>query len=107
MGLSGKKLQRIVIGMAVAACTVPKLLAALNRTGQLTLLFDNLAEKLDRTRGWDRLPVWLSTLTLLGLRHILRRKNLYNTEPPQMPEATPPHPRYLTVRTVDGTYNDL
>jgi hypothetical protein len=104
---SGKKLRRIVTGMAVAAYVVPKLLAALNRTGQLTRLFDNAAEKLDHAVGWDRLPVWLSTLTLLGLRHILRRENLHNTEPLPMPEAGPPPPRYLTVRTVDGTYNDL
>jgi hypothetical protein len=37
-----------------------------------------LAERLDRWFGWDRLPRSLGVLTLVGLRHRLRERNLYD-----------------------------
>jgi hypothetical protein len=110
MSSSVKKLLRIVAKVAVVGYAVSKTLAILNHEGKLTRLFDDTCEKLDRRVGWDRLPTLLSTLTLVGLRHILRRDNLYDTASPGVPEPPPPpppHPRHLTVRTVDGTYNDL
>lgn len=36
------------------------------------------AERLDRRFGWDRLPPPLALLTLIGLRHRLRERNLYD-----------------------------
>ena len=63
-----------------------------------------IAEKLDRSAGWDRLPPRLALLTLLGLRHRLRERNLYDTrrgQPPVVPGE------YSAVRTLDGTGNDL
>ena len=71
-------------------------------------LFTDAAEKLDRRYGWDSLPWPLGLLTLIGLRNRLREKNLYDTGrgPLDKPDVSV-HPRYLTARTLDGTYNDL
>src|SRR3954453_19625861 len=66
------------------------------------------ATAVDRQWGWDRLPLPLSLLTLIGLRDALREANLYDSyqgEPPEAP--TRPPSEYLTTRTVDGSYNDL
>jgi Animal haem peroxidase len=63
-----------------------------------------LASALDRTIGWDRLPRLLGLLTLLGIRHRLREKNLYDTG---LVNPAPARPPDVDVRTVDGSYNDL
>jgi hypothetical protein len=63
---------------------------------------------LDATFSWDRLPLPLSLLALIGLRDALRQENLfdsYEDGPPPAP-AMPPAD-YLTLRTVDGSWNDL
>ncbi len=62
-----------------------------------------LSSRLDRTIGWDRLPRPLGLLTLIGLRDQLRERNLYNTGLVKPPPAQPPD---LTVRTLDGSWND-
>jgi hypothetical protein len=66
------------------------------------------AEFVDRRWHWDKIPVPLGLLTLIGVRDALRENNLYDMYDGAPPEA-PPHPAadYLTVRTVDGSYNDL
>ncbi len=71
-------------------------------------LFTDAAEKLDRRYGWDRLPWPVGLVTLIGLRNRLREKNLYDTGrgPLDRPDVSD-HPRYLTARTLDGTFNDL
>jgi Animal haem peroxidase len=71
-------------------------------------LFDSTAERLDRRYGWDKLPKPIAMLVLIGLRNILRRKNLYDTGrgPLDVPDVSD-HPRYQTARTLDGTYNNL
>jgi hypothetical protein len=68
----------------------------------------DLGEWLDRRFGWDRLPLPIAMLTLIGLRNRLREKNLYDTGrgPLDRPDVDD-HPRYLTARTLDGTFNDL
>ena len=70
--------------------------------------FNDAAERLDRRRGWDKLPLPVAMLTLIGLRNRLREKNLYDTGrgPLDKPDVDE-HPRYLTARTLDGTFNDL
>ena len=63
---------------------------------------------LDSTFSWDRLPLPLSLLSLIGLRDALRQENLFDSyegSPP--PVAERPTADYLTLRTVDGSYNDL
>ena len=71
-------------------------------------LYNSTAEKLDRRFGWDKLPLPLAMLVLIGLRNILRAKNLYDTGrgPLDEPDVSD-HPRYLTARTLDGTFNNL
>jgi hypothetical protein len=41
--------------------------------------YDDLAEKMDRKWGWDKLPLPIAMPVLIGLRNILREKNLYDT----------------------------
>ncbi|HET9872784.1 MAG TPA: peroxidase family protein [Propionibacteriaceae bacterium] len=68
-------------------------------------LIASVAHFLDRRFGWDKLPVPLGILTLVGIRTRLRERNLYDTGVREMDE--PPDPRWLKARTPDGTYNDL
>ena len=73
-------------------------------------LYDAAAQALDQKFGWHRVPVVVGLAILMGLRDILRAKNLsgtYTAKSPY-PKVTPPAGgSYLTVRTADGTYNDL
>jgi Animal haem peroxidase len=67
-----------------------------------------LSEAADRKWRWDRMPVPLGLLTLIGVRDALREKNLYDTYDGELPPAPPHDPaEYLTVRTIDGSHNDL
>jgi hypothetical protein len=71
-------------------------------------LLNDAAEAVDRRIGWDRLPLPLGLVTLIGLRDRLRAENLHDTG--RGPLDRPPvseHERYLTARTLDGTFNDL
>ena len=65
--------------------------------------FNDAAETLDRRRGWDKLPLPVAMLTLIGLRNRLREKNLYDTGrgPLDKPDVND-HPRYMTSRTLDS-----
>ena len=66
------------------------------------------AEAVDRTVGWDRLPVPLGIATLVGMRQRLRERNLYDTETPHTKmNQRSSEPKEKHHRTVDGTYNDL
>jgi len=71
-------------------------------------LYNRAAESIDRRRGWDRLPLPIAMLVLIGLRNVLREKNLYDTGrgPLDRPDVSD-HPRHLTARTLDGTFNNL
>src|SRR5947209_17908166 len=73
-------------------------------------IYNQLAETLDHAIGWDKVPLPLGLLMLIGLRNILRQQNLHDTthEPAiNQPAIEPMQARYLTTRTSDGTYNDL
>src|ERR1044071_8894017 len=82
--------------------------AGRRRRGGRMGLFTNVAERVDRRVGWDKLPLPLAMLVLIGLRNRLRQRNLYDTGrgPLDKPDVDD-HPRYLTARTLDGTFNDL
>ncbi len=74
----------------------------------LTRWFIKATEVVDRRIGWDKLPPWLGLGVLIGVRDALREHNLHDTyrgNPPAAPEHSPAE--YLTIRTVDGSYNDL
>ena len=73
-------------------------------------LYDWTAQTADQKYGWDKLPKPVGLLVLIGLRNILRQRNLYDTSglpaavTPKLPASTP---ETLTTRTPDGAYNDL
>jgi hypothetical protein len=73
-------------------------------------LYAAWAERIDRTIGWARLPRYTGALVLGGLRVVLRRRNLADTEglPSTGPVEAPAAPGdRLTARTADGSWNDL
>ena len=73
-------------------------------------IYDEAAQAADQAFGWDKLPRPLGLLVLIGLRNILRQRNLYDTSPlpsAAAPKVAAPGPETLTTRTPDGSYNDL
>ncbi|MFN3002334.1 peroxidase family protein [Mycolicibacterium wolinskyi] len=72
---------------------------------RIAALAARLAERLDRSVGWSRLPTVIGLGVLVGLRHQLRTANLYDSG--SVPADTPRPGDYLVARTRDGTYNDL
>ncbi len=42
-------------------------------------IFDRTMQRLDQSIGWDRLPLPLSLAALVGIRNILRKRNLHDT----------------------------
>src|SRR5438067_1481970 len=70
--------------------------------------FNDAMEAVDKRVGWHKLPVPLALLNLIGIRSRLRHDNLYDTGVPEPKNGEPAFDkRYLTARTLDGTYNDL
>jgi hypothetical protein len=72
----------------------------------LSKLLTSTASALDRRFGWDKLPLPLGVLTLIGLRTRLRQKNLYDTGEGAA-VAPPGDGSERTERTFDGSWNDL
>lgn len=77
---------------------------------RLSDTYSRVAQFVDHKIGWDRLPTPLGLAVLIGLRNAMRRQNLHDTT--QLPSTgaspLPPwHASFRTMRTVDGTYNDL
>ncbi|OMB95892.1 peroxidase [Mycobacterium sp. NS-7484] len=67
-----------------------------------------IAQQIDQSVGWSRLPTALGLAVLVGLRHQLRTSNLYAAEPGPPQTAVPGAVgNYLSARTRDGSYNDL
>jgi hypothetical protein len=80
------------------------------RSSTFWRVYDGIAQLVDRRIGWHHLPVPLGLTTLIGVRNILRRRNLADTEllpTTSVPPVPPWKPEYRTQRTADGTYNDL
>lgn len=70
----------------------------------------DVAERIDRLRGWDKVPLPLGLFVLEGIRMRLRQRNLYDTATSKTDYPPVPSlqgPEFLTIRTPDGTYNDL
>ncbi len=73
-------------------------------------LFDRLTHLVDLRRGWYRLPRPLGLLTLIGVRDVLRRENLFDTtgQPAVNPVQAPAFSSsVLSERSADGSWNDL
>ena len=69
------------------------------------------SQLVDHKRGWDKLPLVPGLAVLIGVRNILRQKNLHDpsTAVPVVggPTAPPRTPEHLVSRSVDGSHNDL
>jgi hypothetical protein len=71
-------------------------------------VYNRLAQALDQKIGWYRLPTPLGLAVLIGVRNVLRQRNLYDTGATGGDAALPPwRASYRTARSPDGTYNDL
>src|SRR5687768_10535184 len=66
-----------------------------------------VAEKIDRSVGWDRLSTRTRSVALLGIRHRLREPHLYAARRPAPGAAAPASvgPR-AGARTLDGSGTD-
>ncbi|MBH0775262.1 peroxidase family protein [Nocardia bovistercoris] len=94
----------------MAQSTTPPPHPPTRRESRATRLLIRLAEKLDESVGWFRLPTPVGLGVLVGLRARLRTDNLFDTGAhPGGP--LPPDPaaeeRYLATRSIDGAYNSL
>ncbi len=72
--------------------------------------YDGAAQAADRIFSWDKLPKVFGLLVLIGLRNILRQRNLHDTSSLPFgvtPKLPAPGRETLTTRTPDGAYNDL
>jgi hypothetical protein len=70
--------------------------------------FNGYTERIDRKKGWHKLPSLLGLAELIGLRNALRDTNLHDLRTEE--SAAPPPPiqdSFRIYRTPDGTYNDL
>src|SRR5436305_14300941 len=77
-----------------------------------TRLFTRAVQALDQSVGWYRVLLPIALVMLIGLRIILRQRNLSSTYTVKTPYPPAPPPEggtrhYLTARTTDGTINDL
>lgn len=73
-------------------------------------VYDGLSQAVDQRIGWHRLPTVAGLAVLVGLRNILRRRNLCDTMTLPTDDAPKPGPATAATfsgRTADGSYNDL
>ena len=74
-------------------------------------VYNKVSQLVDDTRGWDKLPLVPGLAVLIGVRNILRQKNLHDPSAavPLVggPTAPPRTPAHLVSRSVDGSHNDL
>lgn len=78
----------------------------------LTRWFTKVVTNLDQSVGWHRVPLLVALVMLIGMRTLLRQKNLSDVSAgappdPTEPSSGEPRTRYLVARTADGTFNDL
>lgn len=105
-------MRRTSVGYGLAALAAAGGAAWLmrSRTGGLSALINQTSEAVDKSVGWHKLPLPLAVPVLIGLRNTLREQNLYDTRTLPSTGQSVPVPedqRYRTVRTADGSFNDL
>ncbi len=95
---------------ALIAAKKSGLLDPLTKSPIWPRLFMQVTQDIDWRYQWHKLPLSIGLIELIGIRMQMRAKNLYDTSAPPAPDAPPPTPpdgRQLTVRSDDGTHNDL
>ena len=60
------------------------------RSGLGWRIFDAASRAIDRRLGWDRLPTPLGLAVLIGVRDMLRQRNLYDTDQRAVDQRLPP-----------------
>jgi heme peroxidase len=88
----------------------PPVAGAGYRRTTLWRIYNSVSQLVDRSVGWDRLPTPLGLVVLIGVRNVLRQKNLYDTNQVPASGAATPEPfasAVLTGRDESGAYNDL
>ncbi len=79
----------------------------------LLRLYTGIAQVLDWSAGWHRMPPLIGLIMLLAMRIKLRKRNLYNTTgvnlvcPCKSVSDNEASSSYLVARTTNGMYNDL
>ncbi|HEX2041674.1 MAG TPA: peroxidase family protein [Acidimicrobiales bacterium] len=76
-----------------------------SRPSTLSRIVDRPARWLERTFGWEKLPLPLGIVTLVGVRDRLRAECLHDTGVPE--EGGTPTEAQHKYRTADGRWNDL
>src|SRR3954464_2257975 len=81
------------------------------RVAWLWRIHGQVPEAVDHKWGWDKLPLPGGLAVLIGVRNILRQKNLFDpsTQVPIVggPAAPARTNEHLVSRSVDGSHNDL
>jgi Animal haem peroxidase len=94
-----------------ADVTTPEVPGTDYRRSLFWRVYDGLSQVVDRAKGWDKLPTPGGLAVLIGVRNILRKKNLYDPSRAvpsvNLPPVPPRTPAHLTTRSVDGSHNDL
>jgi Animal haem peroxidase len=106
----GKWLSVLIGGVAILAVGARKRTRAAGyRNTLFWRVYDTISARIDRRIGWAKLPTVSGLPVLVGIRNILRQRNLYDParDPGDQPEAPPFDPTFLTARTVGGAHNDL
>jgi|tagenome__1003787_1003787.scaffolds.fasta_scaffold20889467_1 hypothetical protein len=99
-------------GAASDAVTAPPPIPGKNyRMTWFWRIYDQVSEAVDHKWGWDKLPLPGGLAVLIGVRNILRQKNLFDpsTQVPIVGGPTAPARtnEHLVSRSVDGSHNDL
>jgi Animal haem peroxidase len=82
------------------------------RRSLLSRFFTQSTQALDQKVGWHRVPLPIGLMILVGMRIVLRERNLYDTTGVKLTgsdgsASVNKEARCLTARTADGSYNDL
>jgi hypothetical protein len=93
-------------GSPAGPSTAPEIPGSDYRRSLVWRVYDRTAQTIDHKVGWDKLPLPGGLAVLIGVRNILRKKNLHDpsTVVPIVsgPTAPPRTPDHLVARSVDG-----
>ena len=96
---------------ATPAAVPPPIRGGDDRRSAFWRVYTAVAQLIDQKVGWDKLPRLPGLAVIVGLRTILRQRNLVDpsTRVPIVggPTVEPRTAKHLVSRSVDGSYNDL
>jgi hypothetical protein len=96
---------------ATPAAVPPPIPGGDDRRSAFWRVYTAVSQLIDQKVGWDKLPRLPGLAVIVGLRTILRQRNLFDpsTRVPIVggPTVEPRTAKHLVSRSVDGSYNDL